>query len=311
MIIINGKKIAREILKAQKHIIQTKMAAPGLATILIGDNEASKIYINEKQKKAARIGVNFFNYNFPSNISQKEVETLINSLNADSAVHGIIVQFPISKHLNADDLILKIAPHKDADGFHPENIRKFLALSNLKNLMNADFPIPVTPCAIIEILNHTLAENPRLAPKNPCIVVIGKCSIFIEPLIHYFKLQSKGNHYLLSPLTKGGPRGVKAVNTNSFTVISPDDPSLTQKTLKADIIIAAAGRPHILRNNMVKQGAIVIEMGVSRVEGKIIGDVDFNAVACKTAAITPTIGGLGPVTVAILLRNVVRNCFKD
>jgi len=282
MTIINGKKIAKNILLSQKELIKKHSLKPGLATILIGNDEASKIYINEKCRQSKKIGIKFLNFQFPISISQPKVISLINKLNSDKDVHGIIVQFPIPAHLDADAIIKTIDPKKDADGFHPENIAKFLEIDDFNDALNQDLILPVTPAAIMTILNRICkARLRREVGLYNHIAVIGKCSIFLTPLMHYFQKQ--------------------------IEVINPNDPDLAKKSSQADILIAACGRPKIIKPEMVKPGAIVIDVGISRQANQVVGDVDFKKVAPKTKAITPATGGVGPITVAILLRNVVYN----
>jgi len=283
MTIINGKKIAQDILAQQKKIIQKLQFKPKLATILIGKNEASRIYINEKRKIAKKIGINFKLFTFPNDVHQPKIIKLIKKLNTNKTVNGIIVQLPLPKNLNTDKIVQTIDPKKDADGFHQQNIQKFLQLDKLDNILDKNLLLPVTPAAVIEVLNQTLTEK----PISLNIIFIGKPSIFTKPLIHYFKKQS--------------------FQTN-FQILSPDDPHLTSKSQPADILITACGRPGLIKKNMVKPKAIVIDIGIMRQNSQVVGDIDFKQVKNKVKAITPVPGGIGPITVAILMRNVVFAC---
>jgi methylenetetrahydrofolate dehydrogenase (NADP+)/methenyltetrahydrofolate cyclohydrolase len=287
MIVINGKKIAKRILGEQKALIAKYQLKPKLVTILVGNDEASRIYINEKRKKARKIRVDFQNFCLPADVPQKKLIDLIEKLNNDKDVSGIILQFPISKSLDADTIIKTINPKKDADGFHPENIRRFLDLDNLDDILHKNLILPVTPAAIMEILN-VIARDPNLGASRNDVAIIAKPSIFITPLIHYF---TKIRNWKLE--------------IRNFITVSPGDPNLAKKSKQADILITACGKPGFIKGEMVKDGAIVIDVGISRINGKVMGDVDFGDVAPKTRAITPVPGGIGPVTVAILLRNVI------
>ncbi|MBI4359758.1 MAG: bifunctional methylenetetrahydrofolate dehydrogenase/methenyltetrahydrofolate cyclohydrolase [Candidatus Jacksonbacteria bacterium] len=281
-IIINGKKIARAITKKLTNSIKDSRAEPGLAAILIGENEASKIYINEKRKTAKKIGIAFRLFAFPDDASEELILQRIQILNQEKNIHGIIVQFPIPRSFSADKIIDAISPTKDADGFHPKNIAKFLRLRSLENVLEKRILVPVTPVAIMEIINYVKLHNPYPDSLKK-IVLVGKCSVFIAPLIRYFELN--GNR--------------------AFAVISPHEPKLWEKTREADILISAVGRPSLISEKMARNGAVVIDVGTSRVRGRIVGDVDFENVRTKASFITPPTGGVGPVTVAILLRNVV------
>ena len=293
MTIINGNKIAQEILAEQKRIINQNKLKPKLAAVLIGDDEASRIYVNEKRKKSKKIGIDFKLFDLPTAVKQAKVIDLLKKLNDDKTVSGIIVQFPLPKTFDADAIVKTIDPKKDADGFHPENIKKFLELDDLSDLLDKNLLLPVTAAAIMEILNVIAKRNDNTRKqiqriKNKKIAVIGKSSIFLIPLIHFFGQQ--------------------------IAVINPNDPSLADKSSQADILITACGKPSFIKSNMIKPGAIVIDVGISRFDSPnrlVAGDVDFDAVAPKTSFITPVPGGVGPVTVAILLRNVVLSALLE
>ncbi|MFH1713223.1 MAG: bifunctional 5,10-methylenetetrahydrofolate dehydrogenase/5,10-methenyltetrahydrofolate cyclohydrolase, partial [Candidatus Jacksonbacteria bacterium] len=207
----------------------------------------------------------------------------------DKKVSAIIVQFPLPKNFDADAIVKTIDPKKDADGFHLENIKKFLELDDLSGLLHKNLLLPVTPAAIMEILNVIARRNKATTKqsqqvKNIKTILVGKSSIFTKPLIHYF---------------------------SSFQIISPSDPKLALKSRSADILITACGKPRFIKANMIKQGAIVIDVGINRFNNKVTGDVDFDSVAPKTSFITAVPGGVGPVTVAVLLRNVVYSALLE
>lgn len=294
MTIVDGKKIAEEILAEQKKIIDDRKLKPKLAAVLIGDDEASRIYINEKRKKSKIIGIDFELFELQSNIKQTKVTDLIKKLNDDKKVSGIIVQFPIPKTFDANAIVKTIDPKKDADGFHPENIKRFLKLDDLSDLLHKNLLLPVTAAAIMEILNR-IQKGSEPFHISAQTAFIGKPSIFTKPLIHYFSRISNIKYPI-----------------SNFQIISPNDPQLALKSRSADILIAACGKPRFIKANMVKKGAIIFDIGITRLKnGKIVGDVNFDEVAPKTSFITPVPGGVGPVTVAILMRNVVLAAAKS
>lgn len=305
MTIINGKKIAREILQEQKNIIDQYQLKPNLATILIGNDAPSRIYINEKRKKSKIIGIDFELFELQSNIKQTKVIKLIKKLNDDKKVSAIIVQFPLPKNFDADAIVKTIDPKKDADGFHLENIKKFLGLDDLSGLLHKNLLLPVTPAAIMEILNRVQSNGSKSAsdwkPFPRQTAFIGKSSIFTKPLIHYFSRISN-----IPPI-----RRARKYLISNFQIIPPNDPKLALKSRSADILITACGKPRFIKANMIKQGAIVIDVGINRFNNKVTGDVDFDSVAPKTSFITAVPGGVGPVTVAVLLRNVVYSALLE
>ena len=280
---INGKKISQYILKEQKKIIDEYHLTPSLETILIGNDEASRIYTQEKRKKATKIGVKFSCRTFPTDVSQKEVLETIYTLNLDPLISGILVQFPLPHHVNPHAIIGSIDPAKDVDGFHPINISRFLELPTTEHILKSNLLLPVTPAAIMTIINSLGGIHGLFPGQKPRIVFVGKESVFTTPLVHYFTTH----------------------NISEFAGVLPNNPHLAEKTLSADILISACGKPCSITQEMVKAGAVVIDVGISRVNGSVVGDVDFDAVAPKARFITPVAGGVGPVTVAILMRNVV------
>lgn len=268
--IIDGKKIAENI-KAEiaKEIFQNSYT-PNLAVILVGDDEASKLYVSLKKEAAKIVGIEFSEYLMPANTTQNQVLEAINFLNRDEETDAILVQLPLPKHLDTDIIIQSIDPEKDVDGFHPENIKKLLNNTT-------DF-IPGLPLGIIKLLEST-GEN--LANKKA--LIIAKSEIFYQPL-----------HKLLNDLK---------VETE---IIDPKNKNLKDKTKTADILISAVGLPFFITADMVKDKAIMIDVGTNKVKDYTVGDVDYSSVFPKTSHITPVPGGVGPMTVAMLLYNTLQ-----
>lgn len=272
--IIDGTQIANEIKKELANEIDILKNSydivPGLATIMVGEDPGSKIYVANKQKACQEIGINSEKLVFPENITEQKIISSIKKLNNDDKIHGILVQLPLPKHLNQHIIMEKISPEKDVDGFHPINIGK------LANGDESSF-IPCTPKGIIYLLEQIL---PSLEGKNVTII----------------------NHSTII----GRPLAMLLLNRNatiSVCHVMTDD--LNKYTQKADIIITAAGVPNLIKADMVQEGVIIIDAGFSRVEGKIVGDADFENLKEIASYITPPTGGVGPMTIAMLLKNTV------
>ncbi len=276
MKIINGKKIKREILVEIKKKIERQNLVPGLATILIGQDQASELYVNLKEKAAKKIGVRFHLFRFPSVVVEKEIINQIKKLNEDSSINGIIVQLPLPPLLNTDKIISAIKPGKDADGFQWQN-RKLLKLGHKPKIE------PVLPLAIWRALEET-GEN--LNKKIFRAVV--SSDVFGQTLGEFLKTRlEKINYQYL----------VKNVCL---------DRGLEKFLPEADVIISVCGCPRMIRKSMIKDGVILIDAGITKVENKIVGDIDQYSVKEKAKFLTPTPGGIGPITVATLLENVVK-----
>ena len=275
--IIDGKKIA-EILrqKLKKEIIEIKSSfksAPGLTVILIGEDPASKIYVRNKEKFSKEIGINSEVIKYPENIEEKEVLSKIIELNKNKKVSGILVQLPLPKHINKQKVIETILPEKDVDGFHPINV------GNLSS--GYDSKIPCTPLGCFLLLKEV---EKNLSGKHA--VVIGRSNLNGKPMA---QLLLKENC--------------------TVTITHSKTKDLKSQCNKADIIIAAVGKPKLVKGDWVKKDAIVIDVGINKTTDGIVGDVDFNEVSKVARAITPVPGGVGPMTIACLLRNTVE-CFK-
>ena len=275
--IIDGKKIAETLRqKLKKEIIEIKSSfksVPGLTVILIGEDPASKIYVRNKEKFSKEIGINSEVIKYPENIEEKEVLSKIIELNKNKKVSGILVQLPLPKHINKQKVIETILPEKDVDGFHPINV------GNLSS--GYDSKIPCTPLGCLILLKEV---EKNLSGKHA--VVIGRSNLNGKPMA---QLLLKENC--------------------TVTITHSKTKDLKSKCNKADIIIAAVGKPKLVKGDWVKKNAIVIDVGINKTSDGIVGDVDFNEVSKVARAITPVPGGVGPMTIACLLRNTVE-CFK-
>ena len=275
--IIDGKKIAETLRqKLKKEIIEIKSSfksVPGLTVILIGEDPASKIYVRNKEKFSKEIGINSEVIRYPENIEEKEVLSKIIELNKNKKVSGILVQLPLPKHINKQKVIETILPEKDVDGFHPINV------GNLSS--GYDSKIPCTPLGCFILLKEV---EKNLSGKHA--VVIGRSNLNGKPMA---QLLLKENC--------------------TVTITHSKTKDLKSQCNKADIIIAAVGKPKLVKGDWVKKNAIVIDVGINKTTDGIVGDVDFNEVSKVAKAITPVPGGVGPMTIACLLRNTVE-CFK-
>lgn len=281
--IIDGKQIGQEIRDGVKAAIEDRLQrglpAPGLATVLVGENPASQVYVRNKQKACAEVGINSFGYDLPEDSTQDEVETLVRKLNADPAVNGILVQLPLPRHLDEEKVLSAIDLNKDVDGFHPINIGR-LAQKGREPVF-----VPCTPAGCMVLLERAGAQ---LSGANA--VVLGRSNIV------------------------GMPVALLLVKANATVTIchsrTRDLPSVVRQ---ADILVAAIGQPEFVKKEWVKPGAIVIDVGINRKEDasakrgyRLVGDVAFDEVTEVASAITPVPGGVGPMTIAMLLKNTLR-----
>lgn len=279
--IIDGKSIAqsiREEIKIKTEALKTKGITPCLAVILVGSNPASVSYVTGKQKALAEVGMNDRSVRLPESTTEQELISLIQELNADKSVHGILVQLPLPQHIDEEKIILAIDPAKDVDGFHPVNI------GNL--VIGKKSFLPCTPHGIIVLLKRINIET-----DGKSAVVIGRSNIVGKPAA-----------LLLAR---------KDLNA-TVTICHSGTKNIADITLRADILIAAAGRTNIVTADMVKEGAAVIDVGVNRIPDtskksgfRLAGDVDFENVKEKAAFITPVPGGVGPMTIAMLMANTL------
>ena len=267
---IDGKKTASEIYAALSQKIKTFPQAPKLSIIMVGADEASAIYVRNKQKAADSIGIRTELFHFPENTSQEEIISLITRLNTDSQTNGIIVQLPLPKHLNTNMIINQINPKKDVDGFNPYNTGM---------LQNNEKPyfIAATPLGIMTMLKNVCQD---LSGKN--VVIIGASLIVGRPLATLLLNQEC-----------------------TVTVTHVHTRNIKELTRKADILVAACGVAKLVKKDWIKDGAVLIDVGINHQDGKICGDIDADDVKEKAAFLTPVPGGVGPMTVAMLLQNTV------
>lgn len=273
-VLLNGKSLAekiREELKSEVTKLSVQGIKPGISVLLIGDNPASQIYVRNKKKAAEEVGIISNVYNLEKNVSEQDVLRLLDELNRDSSVHGILIQLPLPPHLNEEKLLFQIDPRKDVDGFHPENMGLLL-----KGRPRFE---PCTPLGVIRILEH---YNIKIEGRDA--VVVGRSNIV------------------------GKPVAIMLMRRNAtVTICHTRTHNLNEKTSRADILVVAAGKPKAIRGEWVKEGAVVIDVGINRLDdGKLCGDVDFNSALKRAQYITPVPGGVGPMTIAMLLSNTVR-----
>ena len=273
-VIIDGKEVAREKreqIKNRVESLKSQGKTVGLAVIIVGENPASRVYVNNKKKGCLEVGIESFEYALPENTTEQELKNLVEKLNNDDRVNGILCQIPLPKHINEDAVINTISPKKDVDAFHPQNVG---------HIMIGDYTfLPCTPAGIMEMLKF---YNISVSGKK--CVVIGRSNIVGKPMAMLL-LKENGTVEICHSRTK----------------------NLKEETLSADILVAAVGKANFVTEDMVKQGAVVIDVGMNRDEnGKLCGDVDFENVKEKASYITPVPGGVGPMTITMLLENTVR-----
>ena len=268
MKLIDGTAIAKQILDELKTQVEESGMVPKLAVILVGDNPASKSYMKSKEAACSHVGIRYEKYLLPELTSQKELLDLIKELNK-SDVNAILLQVPLPKGIDEDAMLEAIDPMKDADGFHPVNMGKLL--------VGNEFIAPCTPAGIIELLKRT---NVEISGKHA--VVVGRSNIV------------------------GKPIAAMLLNRDAtVTICHSRTKNLAKITREADILIAAVGKPRFITAEMVKEGAVVIDVGINRIGETLVGDVDFEKVKEKASAITPVPGGVGPMTVALLMKNTL------
>mgnify|MGYP001019041210 FL=1 len=281
--IIDGKKtsgIILEELKAEVAALRAKGVQPGLAVVLVGEDPASQVYVRSKRKTCADLGIASFSHDLPANATEKRLLTLIAKLNADPKVHGILVQVPLPKHMDEQRVLNAISPDKDVDGFHPVNVGR---------LLNGEEAfVSCTPAGCQELLKRWGYD-----PAGKHVVIVGRSNIVGKPLAALLMQKAKGANA-------------------TVTVCHSRTKNLAALTRQADILVAAIGVPEFVTARMVREGAVVIDVGVNRIPDatkksgtRLVGDVAFAGVAKKARAITPVPGGVGPMTIAMLMRNTV------
>jgi methylenetetrahydrofolate dehydrogenase (NADP+) / methenyltetrahydrofolate cyclohydrolase len=287
--LIDGVALAKRVrarVAEEAAALAAQGMTPGLTVVLVGDDPASAVYVRAKGRASEEAGIRSDTIRLPATTSEHELLALIDRLNADRAVHGILVQMPLPKHIDADVVIRRIDPEKDVDGFHPVNVGLVCAGSK-------EGYAPCTPAGVMAMLRAYGVET-----RGANVVVLGRSNIVGKPMA--------------SLLMQAGPDADATV-----TVCHSRTRDLTEHTRRADILVAAVGRPHMVTADMVKPGAVVIDVGINRVDDpsapkgyRLVGDVDFDHVKDLASLITPVPGGVGPMTIAMLLQNTVRAAFR-
>jgi len=279
--IVNGRKIAegirKKISEEVKKLKSKYKIVPNITTIKIGDDPSSGIYLRLRDKSCEEVGINSIHLEFPENVSEEEVLKGIARLNNDDKVHGILIQFPVPEHLSADKLVNTLDPKKDVEGFNPQNMGR--------TLINDEYIVPCTPLSVLTILEH---EKIKLEGKD--IVIVNHSNVVGKPLTALF-------------LNRNATVSVCHVFTKD----------LKSYTSKADILVTATGLPKFIKNEHIKKDAFVVDVGIVKTKDGICGDVDFESVKDKAGKLTPVPGGVGPVTVACSLINMVKtfkNCIE-
>lgn len=281
--IINGTDISKQIKEELKQeIAQLKEkhgVAPGLATVLVGEDPASKVYVGQKEKVCNALGMYSEKHDLPEDTAEEDVLALVDKLNKDPKIHGILVQLPLPKHINATKVLYAIDATKDVDGFHPTNVGKLV--------IGEPTFVPCTPNGI-----HELLKRSGVDVEGKEVVVVGRSNIVGKPIANILLQKAKGANA-------------------TVTICHTGTKDLASHTKRADILIAAIGKPKAITADMVKEGVVVIDVGVNPIgttpEGKriLVGDVDFEAIKEKAGAITPVPGGVGPMTITMLMKNTV------
>ena len=272
--ILDGKAVSQRIkdeLKTEVENLKKEGKTVGLAVIIVGDNPASRIYVNNKKKACEQLGIHSEEFALPAETTEEELKSLVEKLNVDDSIDGILVQLPLPKHINEEAVINTISAKKDVDAFHPSNVGKIM-------IGNYDF-LPCTPAGVMELI----AESGISVEGKNCVVV-GRSNIVGKPQAMLL-LQKNGTVTICHSRTK----------------------DLAAVTREADILVAAVGVPELIKGDMIKEGAVVIDVGMNRLpDKKLVGDVDFAECEKKAAAITPVPGGVGPMTIAMLMKNTVK-----
>ena len=287
MKLIDGKKISEKVLDEIKFSVQNRvknnLKIPHLAAILVGDDGASKTYVNNKIKACEKVGFKSSLFKFDESISEIELVNEIKKINENDDIDGFIVQLPLPKHINQEVILNKVSPAKDVDGFHPNNYGKMT--------LGIDTFIPATPAGIVELI-----ERSEIQTEGKKCLVIGRSQIVGRPI-----------SILLSQN--------KSFGNSTVTVAHSRSKDLEKLCLDSDIIISAIGIPEFIKGNMIKKGSSIIDVGITRVDDlsspkgyKIVGDVDFKSVSNNVGYITPVPGGVGPMTISMLLKNTLKAC---
>ena len=272
--LLSGKEVSARIkgeLKTEVAALKEKGIFPGLAVVIVGDDPASRVYVNSKKKNCEELGIYSEEYALPENTSENELLQLIKKLNKKEDINGILVQLPLPRHINEENIINAIDPKKDVDAFHPANVGKIM-------IGNYDF-VPCTPAGVMELIKESGIE----VCGKECVVV-GRSNIV------------------------GKPQAMLLLHQNgTVTICHSRTKNLKETVKKADILVVAVGKPNFITGDMIKPGAVVIDVGINRIaDKKLVGDVDFESCEKIAGAITPVPGGVGPMTIAMLMRNTVK-----
>lgn len=282
--LIDGKEVAKAVRKGVKkraRLLKEKGITPGLAAVLVGEDPASEIYVNSKARMCEKLGLYSQVIRKPADITQDELIGIVRDLNANDKIHGILVQSPLPKHIDELAVTLEIRPDKDVDGFHPHNVGLLL--------MGRPQLISCTPYGVVKLLEYY-----EIDPAGKEVVVVGRSNIVGKPVAALLMQKGKGANA-------------------TVTLAHSRTADLAEITRRADILIAAIGSPEMIKADMVKEGAVVIDVGINRVEDpdlergyRLMGDVEFGATEAKASFITPVPGGVGPMTIAMLMSNTVQ-----
>ncbi len=272
--ILNGKVLSQRIkdeLKAEVAELKNKGIYPGLAVVIVGDDPASRVYVNSKKKSCEELGIHSEEYALKAETTESELLELVGELNKKEDISGILVQLPLPEHINEENIINAINPKKDVDAFHPVNVGKIM-------IGDYDF-LPCTPAGVMELIKESGIEI-----EGKDCVVVGRSNIV------------------------GKPQAMLLLHQNAtVTICHSRTKDLKQKLQAADIVVAAVGKPEMITGDMIKEGAVVIDVGINRLENKkLVGDVKFDEAEKKASAITPVPGGAGPMTIAMLMKNTVK-----
>ena len=273
-VVLYGREVSKQIraeLKVEVDSIKKMGLHPGLAVVIVGNDPASRVYVNNKKKACEEVGIRSFEYALPEETSEHELIQLVETLNEDESVHGILVQLPLPKHINEERVLLKISPVKDVDAFHPFNIGKIM-------IGNYDF-LPCTPAGIMELIHRA-----GICLEGKECVVIGRSNIV------------------------GKPMSMLLLHDNAtVTICHSRTKNLKDVCKRADVLVVAIGKPEIIDADYVKPGAVVIDVGINRLpDGKLVGDVNFESVSEIASYITPVPGGVGPMTITMLMKNNIK-----
>ena len=281
--VIDGKAVAAQVLEeclSEAEALKAKGVTPGLAVVFVGEDPASQVYVGSKVKKCGELGFHSEKITLPAETSQEELLAVVQKLNADPMIHGILVQSPPPPHIDEEAVVRAIDPRKDVDGFHPENVAK-LALEDPTGF------VPCTPAGCIKLLEASGTQT-----NGAEAVVIGRSMIVGKPMA--LLLVSKKSNA-------------------TVTIAHSRSKDLAAISRRADIVVAAVGRPEMVKADWIKPGAVVIDVGINRIEDasrksgyRLVGDVDYNEVAPRCSAITPVPGGVGPMTIAMLMKNTLQ-----